>query len=39
MSDALTPSPDAKARIQSLGQKALLAFFGEVSAAYRARIT
>jgi hypothetical protein len=33
MSDALTLSPDAKARIQSLGQKALLAFFGEVSAA------
>ena len=33
MSDALTPSPEAKARIQSLGQKALLAFFGEVSAA------
>ena len=33
MSDALTPSPDAKARIQALGQKALLAFFEEVSTA------
>ena len=31
MSDALTPSPDAKVRIQALGQNALLAFFGEVS--------
>jgi hypothetical protein len=31
MSDALTPSQDAKARIQALGQKALLAFFEEVS--------
>jgi hypothetical protein len=33
MSDALTPGSDAKARIQSLGQKALIAFFEEVPAA------
>lgn len=30
MSDAFAPGPDAKARIQALGQKALLEFFGEV---------
>jgi len=32
VSDALTPGPDARARIQALGQKTLLAFFGEVPA-------
>jgi hypothetical protein len=30
MSDVVSPSPEAKTRIQSLGQKALLEFFGEV---------